>query len=45
MRGRGADFIDSFLNIAEEEFVELEPNDRIDPRFLRGPMLKPRKPG
>ncbi|HLX36177.1 MAG TPA: DUF6178 family protein [Candidatus Binataceae bacterium] len=39
-RRRTADFINSCLNILEEEFAELEPERRIDPRFLHSMMLR-----
>ena len=40
MRLRSADFINSCLNIIEEEFSELDPDERIDPRFIKAVMLK-----
>jgi hypothetical protein len=40
VRLRSADFINSCLNIIEEEFSELDPDERIDPRFIKAVMLK-----
>ena len=40
VRTRSADFINSCLNIIEEEFAELDPEERIDPRFLRSLLLR-----
>jgi hypothetical protein len=40
VRQRSADFINSCLNIIEEEFAELDPRERIDPRFIRSILLK-----
>ena len=40
VRKRSGDFLNSCLNIIEEEFAELDPDDRIDPRFIRSVMLK-----
>jgi hypothetical protein len=28
------------MNIIEEEFAELDPRERIDPRFIRSVLLK-----
>ena len=39
-RRRTADFVNSCLNMLEEEFAELEPERRIDPRFLRSMMIR-----
>ena len=40
VRARSADFINSCLNIIEEEFAELNSDERIDPRFIKAVMLK-----
>ena len=40
VRARSADFINSCLNIIEEEFAELDPDERIDPRFMRSLLLR-----
>jgi len=38
---RSADFIiNSYLNIIEDEFAELDSDERIDPRFIKAVMLK-----
>jgi len=39
-RPRSAGFINSCLNIIEEEFAELDPQEPIDPRFIRSLLLK-----
>ncbi|HXN86145.1 MAG TPA: DUF6178 family protein [Candidatus Binataceae bacterium] len=40
VRSRSAAFINSCLNIIEEEFAELDPRERIDPRYIRSVLLK-----
>ncbi|MFZ0889127.1 MAG: DUF6178 family protein [Candidatus Binataceae bacterium] len=37
---RSADFVNSCLNILEEEFAHLEPEREIDPRFIRCVLLR-----
>ncbi|HVN29837.1 MAG TPA: DUF6178 family protein, partial [Candidatus Binataceae bacterium] len=40
VRARSTDFINSCLNIIEEEFAELDSDRRLDPRFLRSVLIK-----
>lgn len=39
-RARGADFVNSCLNLLEQEFAELDPAAAIDPRFIRSLLLR-----
>lgn len=39
-RARGADFVNSCLNLLEEEFAELDPARAIDSRFIRSLLLR-----
>ncbi len=40
IRRRSAAFINSCLNIIEDEFADLDPHQRIDPRFIQSVLLK-----
>jgi hypothetical protein len=40
VRERSASFLNSCLNIIEDEFAELDSDERIDPRFIRSVLLK-----
>jgi len=40
IRQRSAGFFNSCLNILEEEFAELDAEERIDPRFIKAVMLR-----
>ncbi len=40
MRRHGADFVNSCLNVFEEEYAELEAGRPIDPRFVRSLLLR-----
>jgi len=40
VRERSGAFLNSCLNIIEEEFAELDSDQRIDPRFIRSVLLK-----
>jgi hypothetical protein len=40
VRERSARFNDSCLNIIEEEFAELNSDERTDPRFIKAVMVK-----
>ncbi|MGH8011695.1 MAG: DUF6178 family protein [Candidatus Binataceae bacterium] len=40
LRKRCADFVDSCLNVLEEDFAEIEPAKSIDQRFLRSLLIR-----
>jgi len=40
VRTRGRGFLVSCLNMLEEEFAELDPAEKIDPRFIRSLLIK-----
>ncbi|MBV8773395.1 MAG: hypothetical protein JO166_13860, partial [Deltaproteobacteria bacterium] len=40
LRARSEGFVNSCLNMLEEEFAELEPFQEIDPRFIRSLLLR-----
>jgi Family of unknown function (DUF6178) len=42
VRGRSANFVNSCLNMIEQEFAELNPAQPIDPRFIRSVLLRRR---
>lgn len=40
VRRRSADYLNSCLNLLEEEFSELDPSREIDPRYIRSLLLR-----
>lgn len=40
LRARSEGFVNSCLNMLEEEFAELEPSQEIDPRFIRSLLVR-----
>jgi uncharacterized protein DUF6178 len=40
IRARGGDFVNSCLNLLEEDLAELKPGREIDPRFIRSVLVR-----